>query len=676
MPAHHEQFNRGRMFMTLKYKILLRISIFTFLIIGAMSVTYYYVFTRDARERSYQELRQTFALIFDDLTARIRTTQGQLDLFVQHELLNPLSMLEILQTQQEAGQSLTLWQVKKELTYLSQITSSMQEFASMTEAAAVIVYNARGMLAAFTRQDGGAWQTGGYMPHINAEAMIPLQAKDKWYAMLMALDELRFEPLPETFPLAFRDGLPATRHIGFGALEGRVTLRFAMPVFDREKAQGVCVVHLPLRQADVERYAKLSGTEVNVFAGSVLSVGTLPHYAALETVLLEKAQPLNLLTLTEAPAIVFHEMQNNHAAYYQGSVIIGSASQPISAMTVHFPRSLEEAQKRRFLLIVAGIAVFFGALAVFESLVQSGAIVAPIHRLMRAMKAVEGGDLSVKADIQTRDELQRLAESFNVMTVELQEHLNQKEEQERLRNEMELARRIQTAILPNNMAYDGFEIEAVMLPAEEVGGDYYDVLIGKDGALWLAIGDVSGHGVTPGLVMMIAQTIHATIATQYSATPKEVIEMVNRVLFQSVHDRLHADHFMTFATLKYEGSGRFTHAGAHLDLIVHRQATQLCELIDTSGVFLNFIPEIAHATTNASFTLDVGDTLVLYTDGLTEAWNADKVMLDVPRFVEIVRRHAGNAASDMRDAIMQDVLTWCGGQRDDDMSLVIVRRNQ
>ena len=241
---------------------------------------------------------------------------------------------------------------------------------------------------------------------------------------------------------------------------------------------------------------------------------------------------------------------------------------------------------------------------------------------------------------------------------------------------MKLARRIQTAILPNNMAYDGFDIEAVMLPADEVGGDYYDVLTGSDGALWLAIGDVSGHGVTPGLVMMIAQTIHATIATQYPATPKQVIEMVNRVLFQSVHDRLPADHFMTFTTLKYEGSGRFTHAGAHLDLIVHRQAAQTCELIDTSGVFLNFIPEIAHATTNASFTLDVGDTLILYTDGLTEAWNADKVMLDVPRFVEIVRRHAGNAASAMRDAIMRDVLEWCGNRRDDDMSLVIVRRKQ
>ena len=286
--------------------------------------------------------------------------------------------------------------------------------------------------------------------------------------------------------------------------------------------------------------------------------------------------------------------------------------------------------------------------------------------------AVQDGNIAIRSNADAYHGVWRqLFEGMNTLLNTLSGAVAQSAA---LTQEMELARRIQTALLPNNMAYDGFDIEAVMLPAEEVGGDYYDVLTGSDGALWLAIGDVSGHGVTPGLVMMIAQTIHATIATQYPATPKQVIETVNRVLFQSVHDRLHADHFMTFTTLKYEGDGRFTHAGAHLDLIVHRQAAQACELIDTSGVFLNFIPEIAHATTNASFTLDVGDTLILYTDGLTEAWNADKVMLDVPRFVEIVRRHAGESAAAMRDAIMRDVLEWCGNRRDDDMSLVIVRR--
>ena len=251
-----------------------------------------------------------------------------------------------------------------------------------------------------------------------------------------------------------------------------------------------------------------------------------------------------------------------------------------------------------------------------------------------------------------------------------------KDENLHMKAEMELACRIQTSLLPHlsENVHPDFEIAAAMLPAAEVGGDYYDVLIGKDGTLWLAIGDVSGHGMTPGLVMLIAQTIHATITTQMLLTPKDVIETLNRVLYQSVHDRLQVDHFMTFTTLKYEGSGRFTHAGAHLDLIVYRRATQTCELIDTDGVFLNFIPDINHATMNATFTLDVGDTLLLYTDGLTETWNPQKKMLDVPGLLNIVQRHAEEAVETLRDAVLADTLAWCENRRDDDMSLVVVRR--
>ena len=325
---------------------------------------------------------------------------------------------------------------------------------------------------------------------------------------------------------------------------------------------------------------------------------------------------------------------------------------------------------------VAAITAVILGLAVVTAVLIAGTLTRPVDALMTAIKAFQAGDLDAQADARSHDELGTLAAAFNVMGHDLKESIRQRQEQARLRQELELARRIQTALLPDlvkNLRPD-FEISATMLPAEEVGGDYYDVLTGRDGALWLAIGDVSGHGVTPGLIMMMAQTIHATLTTQDILTPADALIRVNRMLYANVHDRLNANHFMTFTTLKYEGDGRFTHAGAHLDLIAHRQAAQACELIDTDGVFLNFIPEIAHAAKNNTFTLDVGDTLVLYTDGLTEAQNPRKELLDVPRFLDIVRRHAGKAVDDMRDAIMRDVLAWCENVREDDMTLVIVRR--
>ncbi len=150
--------------------------------------------------------------------------------------------------------------------------------------------------------------------------------------------------------------------------------------------------------------------------------------------------------------------------------------------------------------------------------------------------------------------------------------------------------------------------------------------------------------------------------------------MLNKVLYKNVHERLHSDHFMTFTALKYLGNGRFQHAGAHLDLVVYRKKTGTCELIDTLGTWLNFLPDISEITQNAEFTVDVDDTLVLYTDGLTEAENQAGELLDIQRFQDLVCMHAAKDTGAMRDAILHDVLDWCDHQRDDDMSLVIVRR--
>ncbi len=246
----------------------------------------------------------------------------------------------------------------------------------------------------------------------------------------------------------------------------------------------------------------------------------------------------------------------------------------------------------------------------------------------------------------------------------------------RMRTEMELAHHIQTSLLPSldKTIHPDVDIAAVMLPSEEVGGDYYDIALDEEGKLWISIGDVSGHGVTPGLIMMMAQTIHTTIVTNYQTVPSEMIVKLNKTLYRNVTERLQADHFMTFTTLKYLGGGRFQHAGMHLDLIVYRQCLQTCELIDSDGTFLNFFEDISHAIENAEFALDIGDILVLYTDGLTEAMNPEGQLLDIHGLMDIVTTHARKTVEGLRDGIIHDVLEWCHHDNGDDMSLLVIKR--
>ncbi|MCP4119900.1 MAG: SpoIIE family protein phosphatase [Desulfobacteraceae bacterium] len=244
-----------------------------------------------------------------------------------------------------------------------------------------------------------------------------------------------------------------------------------------------------------------------------------------------------------------------------------------------------------------------------------------------------------------------------------------------LGHEMKLARKIQTSLLPTsfNNLHPDFEISASMVTANQVGGDYYDITSDRQGHLWISIGDVSGHGVTSGLIMMMAQTVHKTITTSTDCDAREAVIMVNNILYRNVHERLNETHFMTFNALKYQGNGRFEHAGAHLRIIVYRGFSGRCELIRTKGIYLNLKKDITRSTGNSYFDLEKGDVMVLYSDGLTEAENPEGELLDINGFMEIIGLHVFHDPETMKKKIMADVLRWSRDRIDDDMTLVIVK---
>jgi serine phosphatase RsbU (regulator of sigma subunit) len=218
------------------------------------------------------------------------------------------------------------------------------------------------------------------------------------------------------------------------------------------------------------------------------------------------------------------------------------------------------------------------------------------------------------------------------------------------------------------------DIAALMLPAEEVGGDYYDAALDRCGVLWLTIGDVSGHGVTPGLVMMMAQTAHSAVRSGGSPTPTEMVVRLNKTLHENVVERLHSDLYMTFVALRYEGGGRFVHAGAHLDLLIHRRETDSVERLMTDGLWLAIEADISNMTVAGSFQLEVGDTLVLFTDGLSESFSPSGEMLDMAGIVSLVIKHAHLCPKTMAEAMIRDVREWCADKRGDDMTIMAVRR--
>lgn len=248
----------------------------------------------------------------------------------------------------------------------------------------------------------------------------------------------------------------------------------------------------------------------------------------------------------------------------------------------------------------------------------------------------------------------------------------QEEERERLTAELEIARRIQTSLLPSTLAVPGLEIAARMETFSEVGGDYYDV-IPVEGGAWLGIGDVSGHGLTAGLSMLMLQSaVGATVRSRPSAPPSEILAHVNRVLLDNVRNRLGRDDYATFSLVRYYGDGRAVVAGAHEDLVVLREATGDIERFSPAGTWLG-LSDDPPAKQDLPFRLDRGDVMLLLTDGAPEARDESGRMLEMDRICDTLRELAGRPADVICSGLWERVDTWAH-ERADDVTLVVARR--
>jgi phosphoserine phosphatase RsbU/P len=247
-------------------------------------------------------------------------------------------------------------------------------------------------------------------------------------------------------------------------------------------------------------------------------------------------------------------------------------------------------------------------------------------------------------------------------------------ERERMGKELAIAAAIQKGILPRKLAAADLEIAAVMVPASEVGGDYYDVIPVAGGA-FLGIGDVAGHGLPTGLVMLMLQSAVSALArTHRDSPPSAILAAANSVLFENIHDRLQQDEYVTFTLLRYDAGGHVTYAGAHEDLFVYRARTDSVELIPTNGVWLAATRDAHGKLTDATLELGLGDVLLLYTDGLTEARNAQGEFYGPERLAKALRQVAREPVEAIRDTLLQQAMAFAAVQRDD-MTLMVARRS-
>ncbi len=327
-------------------------------------------------------------------------------------------------------------------------------------------------------------------------------------------------------------------------------------------------------------------------------------------------------------------------------------------------------QLRMILLVLfAVVMVVAGGTAVL-SLRQASR---PLSDVAASMERVAGGDLSTRLRAEYSGELGRLVTTFNTMVEEVSRARDELQRTEALRREVEIAHQIQTAILPVSPAVPGFEVAARMEPADDVGGDLYDILAFGD-TFWVLVGDVSGHGINSGLVMMMAQAAaYGAIADNPHCAPADVIAAVNRVVHENVRRRMGRDDYLTLMAARHMGDGRFVAAGAHQPVFIARGGGKV-DLVDPAGPWVGLSPSVEPPPVpEYEFQLAPGDLVFFLTDGLIEAKDGKEEMFGEDRIRAILATAqvppAPQALSDVFDAVES-----FAHQQADDMTGVVLRR--
>jgi len=279
-------------------------------------------------------------------------------------------------------------------------------------------------------------------------------------------------------------------------------------------------------------------------------------------------------------------------------------------------------------------------------------------------------DEMLQQERQSREALEAKNEQIQVLNEQLSD------ENLRLAAELEITERIQRMILPSAdelKSIAELDIAGYMEPADDVGGDYYDVMQ-REGMVAVSIGDVTGHGLESGLVMLMTQTAVQALVQSGETDPVHFLDTLNRTIYNNVQ-RMDSDKNLTLCLLDYQ-SGELKLSGQHEEMIVVRKDGTV-ELIDTIdlGFPIGLDDNIADFIDQTTVQLHPGDGVVLYTDGITEAENSDGEQYSLERLCEVVSQHWSQSAETIKEAVIADVQQHIGEQEVyDDITLVVLKQ--
>lgn len=272
------------------------------------------------------------------------------------------------------------------------------------------------------------------------------------------------------------------------------------------------------------------------------------------------------------------------------------------------------------------------------------------------------------------DEIGVLAHFFNQVTKGFGQVSRDIKDKDRMMSELDIAAQLQRDILPLETPFiSGLQIVAKNKPATELGGDSFNFVNTKDKTL-IYVGDVTGHGVAAGLIMTMVHSL-INVFAEFSNSAYEIVVNVNKYIKKHVKKSM----FMTLVVLCWDNTKRkMTYVGAgHEHILLYHADSGECEAILSGGVALGMVPDNSKVVQEKSLEFNNGDTILLYSDGITEARNQGGELFGLDRLKQLLIEYAPQySAEGVNYHIAKDVVSFMQSHlQDDDMTLIVVKRD-
>ncbi|MCK5851579.1 PAS domain S-box protein [bacterium] len=426
------------------------------------------------KKTSTEHINIAYDVIFENLSSKAGESILRIDKFLKEEIAGNINIIYAVKERFEIDpEKKKATRHKRHLQELisrfGRMATAIEDFSELTPFNDISIYDNNGVIITAFHNSKDHYRLGAYLDFVKGGTFVSFKTQEDKFNLLRGTEYIDPIPLPKCVEKEFNYPVPEETTAFFSVFEGMPVIKLVAPIKHYGKLLGVCVAYIIIDENKIKHFSKHSQTEINFFAGTNLSVGTLHSEKTLSRENNEESYVIDFLNFNEIPSGAINRVTiGEDKEFYQKKLLISEKKTHIGGITVNYSCQYENEQLKSLLLIVLAIGAFFGLFVFVISIVLSGKIVKPIERLEQSVINYEKDGFTI-LPVTSNDEVGNLTVSFNSMVKQIEENIG------KITSETIERRHAEYALLKSEEKYKNLisEIPDVVWSSNQAGETIY-----------------------------------------------------------------------------------------------------------------------------------------------------------------------------------------------------------